>query len=103
MNSTTSYCAIATSSCYCFSAPVLVDPELLKFLQLGVLCKVQIISKELELDAYEMPVPKDWKVIELIVLDDSRETIEQIVAFAPEYQGYKVTDRGRVIDDENWF
>ena len=103
MNYTVASAVIATSTCYCDRAPVLVDPKLLKFLSLGVLCKVQLMSEELELDAYEVPVPKDCKVIELMVLDNSRETIEQIIASTPEYQGYRVTDYWRVIDDENWF
>ena len=83
--------------------PVLVDPELLKFLRLGSLCKVQLVTEQLELDAYEMPVPQDWKVIELMVLDNSRETIEQIVASTPEYRGYKVADYWQVIDDAQPF
>lgn len=95
--------AIATSSCYCSSPPVLVDPELLRFLNVGVLCKVQLVTEELELDAYDMPVPKDWKVIELMVLDNSRETIEQIVASNPDYVGYKVVDHWQVIDDTEPF
>ena len=61
------------------------------------------MSEELELDAYEVPVPKDCKVIELMVLDNSRETIEQIVSSTPEYQGYTVVDHWRVINDENLF
>ena len=61
------------------------------------------MTQELELDAYDVPVPKDWKIIELLVLDDSRACIEQIIASTPDYQGYKVTDYWRVIDDENLF
>lgn len=100
MHCTISSAAIATSTPYCERTPVLVDPLLLKFLRLGVHCKVQLMSKELELDAYEMPVPKDWKLIELLVLDDSRATIEQIVASTPEYFGYKVVDHWQCIDDQ---
>ena len=103
MNYTVASAVIATSTCYCDRAPVLVDPLLLKFESLGVLCKVQLMSKELELDAYDVPVPKDCKLIELMVLDDSKETIEQIIASTPDYQGYKVTDYWQVIDDENLF
>ena len=103
MNCTITSSLIATSRFNCDRAPVLVDPKLLKFLNVGVLCKVQLVTQELELDAYDMPVPKDWKLIELIVLDDSRETIELLIASTPDYQGYKVTDHWRVINDENWF
>ena len=103
MNSTISYPAIATSSSPNDRTPVLVDPLLLKFLSLGVLCKVQLMSEELELDAYDMPVPKDCKVIELMVLDNSRSAIEQIIASTPEHQGYRVTDYWRVTDDTEPF
>lgn len=103
MNSTISSAAIATSSDLNDRTPVLVDPALLKFFQLRVLCKVELTSEERELDFNEVPVPKDWKTIELMVLDDSRETIEQIIASTPEHQGYRVTDYWQVIDDENWF
>ena len=103
LNSTISCPAIAIRTACCDRPPVLVDPELLRFLNVGVLCKVQLVTEELELDAYEMPVPKDWKIIELLVKDDNRQAIELLVASTPEYQGYKVTDKGRVIDDENWF
>lgn len=91
-NFTTDRSAIATTTQECVRTPVLVDPELLKFLSLGVLCKVQLVSEELELDANDVPVPKDWKIIELLVLDDSKQTIAQIVASTPEYVGYKVVD-----------
>jgi hypothetical protein len=82
---------------------VLVDLELLKFLGLGVHCQVQLVSEELELDACEMPVPKDYPIIELIVLEDSRATIEQMIASIPEYQGYKVFDYWQVINNQNLF
>lgn len=103
MNCTISSPEIATSRFNCDRPPVLVDPKLLKFLQLGVLCKVELVTEQLELDAYEMPVPQDWKTIELIVLNYSREAIEQIIASTPEYQGYRVTDYWQVTDDENPF
>ena len=74
MNSTATSSATATADSPPDRTPVLVDPLKLKFLSLGVHCKVQLLSKELELDANDVPVPKDWKVIELIVLDDSHET-----------------------------
>lgn len=73
-------------------APVLVDPQLLKYLQLGVHCKVQLVSSELELDSNEVPVPVDYPVIEILALDDKRETIEAIVASMPEYTSYRVVD-----------
>lgn len=88
MHCTTAFESSATSTSNCDRTPVLVDPRLLKFLNIGVLCKVQLVTQELELDAYDMPVPKDWKIIELVVLDDNRTTIEQIVASTPEHQGY---------------
>ncbi len=84
--------AIATTVSYCDRTPILLDPALLKFLRLRVPCKVQLISKELELDAYEVPVPKNWYFVELMVLDNKRATIEQIVTSTPEYQGYEVVD-----------
>lgn len=89
--------AIAISQSSCDRTPVLVDPELLKFLNQGVLCKVAIASDELELDAFEVPVPKDWKILELLVLNDSKETIKQIVASMPEYQGYNLVDHWQCI------
>ena len=103
MNYTIASAARATSRFNCDRAPVLVDPKLLKFLNVGVLCKVQLVTQELELDAYDMPVPKDWKIIELVVLDDSKETIELLVASTPEYLGYRVTDYWQVIDDTEPF
>ena len=95
--------ARATTMSYCSSTPILLDPTLLKFLSQGVRCKVQLVTEELELDAYDMPVPKDWKIIELVVLDDSKETIELLVASTPEYLGYRVTDYWQVIDDTEPF
>lgn len=103
MNSTATSSAIAIRTACCDRTPVLVDPLLLKFISVGVLCKVQLVTEELELDAYEMAVPKDWKIIELVVLDDSKETIELLVASTPEYQGYRVTDYWQVIDDTEPF
>ncbi len=99
MNCTISYPAIAIRHIYCDRTAVLLDPVLIKSLSRGIRCKVQLMSEELELDHNEVPVPKDWRVIELIVSDDSRETIEQIVASTPEYQGYRVTDCWQVIDE----
>ena len=103
MHCTISSSAIATSTSNCSSTPVLVDPLLLKLLNVGVLCKVQLVTEELELDAYDMPVPKDWKTIELMVLDDNRQAIELLVASTPDYVGYKVVDRGQVIDEAQPF
>jgi len=100
---TESRAAIATSRSNCNGTPVLLDPARLKFLHLGVRCQVQIISQELELDTNEVPTPKDCLVIELMVLDDSRATIEQIVTSIPEYQSYKVVDHWHVIDGESLF
>lgn len=102
-NFTTDRTQNATTTSRCARKACLVDPLLLKFLSLGVLCKVQLVSEELELDANEVLVPKDWKVIKLLVKDDSTATIEQIVASTPEYQGYRVIDHWHVIDDENPF
>jgi hypothetical protein len=97
-NFTTDRSQSATTTQQCARKAVLVDPELLKFLQIGVLCKVQLVSEELELDTNEVLVPKDWKVIKLLVKDDSKKTIEQIVASTPEFQGYKVVDCWQVIN-----
>jgi hypothetical protein len=83
---------ITTSQLKGDRTPILLDPMLIKYLSLGIRCKVRLVSEELELDANEMAVPKSWKTIELIVLEDSRETIEQIVASIPEYAGYRVDD-----------
>lgn len=98
MNCTITYCESATTTHLCDRTAILLDPALLKFLRQGVRCKVQLMSEKLELDAYQVPVPKDWKVIELIVLDESRAAIERIVASTPEYQGFKVVDCWQVID-----
>lgn len=92
--------AIATNSSQGDRTPYLLDPALLKFLHLGVHCQVQLATKELELDAYDVPVPKDWKVVDLVVLDHNRQTIEQIVTSTPEYVDYKVIDHWQVIDME---
>lgn len=95
--------AIATSTSNCNCAPVLLDLAYLKFLRLGVRCQIQIMSEELELDASELPIPKDCPIIELMVLDDSQANIEQIVASIPEYQSYKVVNYWHAIDDESPF
>lgn len=81
---------------------MLVDPELLKLLFLGVLRLVPLMSEELELNARKESVPKDWKVIDLIVLDNSPETIEQIVASNPECKGYKIVDQKQVIEENSF-
>jgi len=100
---TESRAAIATSTSNCNRPLVLLDLALPKFLRSEVRCQVQIISEELELDASELPTPKNCPIIELMVLDASRATIEQIVASIPEYQSYKVVDYWQVIDDESPF
>ncbi len=102
MNCTITYCEIATTTRECDRTAILLDPALLKFLHQGVRCKVQLISEKLELDANDVSVPKDWKVIKLMVLDHSRTIIEQIVASAPEYKGYKVVDHW-LVSSENPF
>lgn len=73
MNCTITFGEIATTTALCDRTEVLLDPALIKFLQMGSLCKVQQNRKELELDANEVPVPKDWKMIKLRVKDDSRQ------------------------------
>lgn len=103
MNYTISSAEIVTDTSNCDRTPVLVDPKLLKLLNFGVLCKVQLVSEELKLDAYEMLVPKDWKIIKLMVLDECRETIEQIVASNPDCVGYTVVDHWQVIDEAQPF
>lgn len=106
MNSTLSSSAIATTSVYCdllcftplwHRKTLLIDPELLKLLRLGILCKGKLVSKELKLDALDEPVAKDWKIIELMVGNDRPTIIEQIVISTPEHKGYLVVDRGQVI------
>lgn len=103
MNCTITSAAIATTTQECDRTPILLDPALLKFLRQGVRCKVQLMSEKLELDANDVPVPKDWKTISLIVLDESRAAIERIIASTREYQGFKVVDCWQVIDGENPF
>lgn len=63
MHCTIASATMATSTSNCSSTPVLVDPELLKFSRLGSLCKVQMMSKELELDAYKLPIFRNWHLI----------------------------------------
>ncbi len=91
--------AIARKLDTCACTPVLIDPELLKHLRLGIeaafcggiippqicLCKVQLASNELELDAYGIPVPKDWKTITLIV------------AAIPKLEGYSIVDHWQAL------
>lgn len=73
MNYTISSPKIATTTRVCDRYMVLLDAALIKFLRLGSLCKVQQNRKELELDANQVPVPKDWKMIKLRIKDDSRQ------------------------------
>jgi hypothetical protein len=73
MNCTITSGEIATTTQECDRYIVLLDAALIKFLRLGSLCKVQQNRKELELDANQVLVPKDWKMIKLRVKDDSRQ------------------------------
>lgn len=73
MNCTITSSEIATTTALCDRTGVLLDSALIKFLRLGGLCKVQLISKELELDANQISVPKDWKMIKWRVKNDSRQ------------------------------
>jgi hypothetical protein len=107
LNSTATLPAIATVTPNCVSeapllearTPILIDPELLKYLHSGIECKVQLASDELELDAYGVPVPKDWKTITLIAMDDKPETIRLLVAAIPELKGYTIIDHWQTIEE----
>ncbi len=90
--------SIATTTCNCDRAPVLVDPMLLKYLQSGVHCKVQLVSNALELDNWGVTAPADCPVINILALDDKREAVEVIVASMPEFRGYQVIDYWRLVE-----
>lgn len=78
---------------------MLVDPALLKFLRLGIHCKVQLVSNEVKPDSLGIPIPVDYPVIDVLAMDDSRETIETVVKLDPKYKDYWVADHWVAIAD----
>lgn len=79
---------------------MLVDPQLLKFLRLGIHCKVQLVSNQVEPDSLGIPIPVDYPVIDVLAMDDSRETIESILKLDPKYKDYWVADHWIAIAED---
>ncbi|MDV2997544.1 MAG: hypothetical protein N4J56_007249 [Chroococcidiopsis sp. SAG 2025] len=74
---------IATSASKCdrsMQVELLTDPKIYEHKLVGYRYKVCLVSKELELDGWENPVPKDTKIIDIVVSEPTRSAIEQLVA-----------------------
>jgi len=83
VNSTTTHPAIATSACNCdrfIQVELLTDPKIYEQKLVGYRFKVTLVSKALELDGWENPVPKDTKIIDIVVTKPNRSAIEQLIA-----------------------
>lgn len=53
---------------------------------------VQVVTEECELDLWEQPVPKDDKVIDVVVTEPTREAIAMLVAVTPWLKGWVMVD-----------
>ncbi len=50
---------------------------------------IELASDEVELDAWGIPVPKDFKAIDVVVAVPSKEAIEAVIADTPWLRSYK--------------
>jgi hypothetical protein len=93
MNSTISALAIATSASNCDRSTriqLLSDPKIYEQKLVGYRFKATLVSKALELDGWENPVPKDTKIIDIVVTKPTRSAIEQLIAACEWLQGYEL-------------
>jgi len=51
---------------------------------------VQVNSTEFELDAQEVPVPQDTKIVDVCVTEPTREAITILLAAAGYLEGYQI-------------
>lgn len=51
---------------------------------------VELSSKELELDSQEIPVPKDFKLIDLVVAEPTEQAIRAAIAATNWLKGYSI-------------
>ncbi len=85
--------AIATSAHNCdrsIEVELLTDPKIYEQNLVGYRFKVSLDTKALELDWRENPVPKNSKVIDIVVTQPTRSAIKQLIAACEWLQGYEL-------------
>jgi len=100
--------AIATVTANCVSAaplkeahqPLIVAAEVFEHIPHGLRYKVQLASDELELDAYGVPVPKDYQTIDVVVTENKASAIRQLVDAARWLKGWTIIDYWQPLDGE---
>jgi hypothetical protein len=60
---------------------------------------VELASDELELDAWGIEVPKDFKVIDLVVSEPTKQAIIEALLGVEELKGYTIVDYFRPLDE----
>jgi hypothetical protein len=85
--------AIATSASNCdhsIQVELLTAAEVYEQKLVGYRFKVSLASKELELDGWENPVPKNTKIIDIVVTKPTRSAIEQLIVVTGWLAGYEI-------------
>ncbi len=93
--------AIATNTCICdrcIQVELLTDSKIYEQKLVGYRFKVSLASKELELDGWENPVPKDTKIIDIVVTEPTRSAIEQLIVMTGWLAGYEIVSFWTPVD-----
>ncbi len=93
MHFTTSLPAIATRnsySDYSSQEELLTDTRVYEQKLLGYHFKVSLVSRALELDQGENPVPNHTQAIDVVVAESTRAAIEQLIAVVSWLDGYTI-------------
>lgn len=70
---------------------LLSAPETLTNPNLAIRYLVQLDSIEQELNSQEVPVPKDSKIVDVVVVEPTKEAIAILLAAAGYLKGYQIT------------
>ena len=84
---------LAITKAYCArqgQLEVLTSAEVIEQKLPGHRFMVELATLELEIDEEGIPVPKDFKVIEVVVAKPTAEAIEQLIAAVPFLDAYSV-------------